>query len=175
MLDARLTPDCLHLDDTAIVSAGPVAFFHEILGAPSRVTSGATPAPAGHRNNQIHIYDSLGVYLTEHHYTYQVEAVTFVFAVDESPFPLAEPFSGTLRLGAAVVRPGMDESFLGQCSLPFAEQLRGSWTLDEGVVWIGVDTMGRRLPSGRRSKRRFIITVSACLQHDPWDDRYRPA
>jgi hypothetical protein len=90
MLDAQLTPDCLHLNGSAIASAGPAAFFYEILGTPSRFTTGGTPAPAGHRNNQIHIYDALGVTLNEHHYTYQVTAITFVFATDESPFPPAQ-------------------------------------------------------------------------------------
>jgi hypothetical protein len=38
----------------------------------------------------------------------------------------------------------MDESVLGECSLPSTEQLRGSWTLDGGVVWIGVDKVELR-------------------------------
>jgi hypothetical protein len=165
----------LYLNDTAIVSAGPVPFFHELLGSPSRVYSGAQPAPAGHRNNQIHIYDSLGLYLNEHHCTYQISAVTFVFVPDESPFPPAQPFSGELQLGETALRPGMDESVLNGCALPLLQKLRGSWTLEDGTVWISVDTMGRKTRSGRRGKRRFVIAVNACLPKDPWGDRYRPS
>ena len=56
-------------------AAKPVDFFHQLMGLPSRVLAAGAPAPAGHRNNQIHCYDDLGITLNEHHYTYQIHSI----------------------------------------------------------------------------------------------------
>jgi hypothetical protein len=37
-----------------IETARTVTEFHAVLGSPSRIDSGARPAPVGHRNNQLH-------------------------------------------------------------------------------------------------------------------------
>ncbi len=47
-----------------------------MLGQPQRVAPAGPPAPVGHRNNHVHFYDHLGITLSEHHYTYQIQMMS---------------------------------------------------------------------------------------------------
>ena len=78
---AVITLDHLVLNGELLVEARPPSLFHNLLGPPSRIFAAGPPAPYGHRNSQIHVYDSLGIFLNEHHYTYAIEAVSFVCAL----------------------------------------------------------------------------------------------
>ncbi len=66
------------LNGRSFCDAEPAKVFHELLGHPDRLEEAGQPAPFGHRNNQIHFYDDLGMYLNEHHYTILIQGVTFV-------------------------------------------------------------------------------------------------
>lgn len=59
-------------------------------------------------------------------------------------------------------------------TIPFVSQLRGTWHYQSDNLWVGFDTRGPKLPSGRRSKIRRLVSLSVCLKHDPWDTRFRP-
>lgn len=163
------------LNDAPFVEAALVEAFCDVLGPPSRVIDPTPPAPVGHRNNQIHMYDELGLYLNEHHYTYTVCSVTFVLWPEEAPFQPVRPFGGQLTLGDLRVAPGISESEILDCSIPFRQFLGGSWSAAGGDLWIGFDSIGRKGRSGRRGRKRLVTTLSVCLRHDPWDARYRPA
>jgi hypothetical protein len=170
---AAVTLDHLILNGELLVEACPPSLFHNLLGPPSRIVAAGPPAPYGHRNNQIHVYDSLGIFLNEHHHTYAIEAVSFVLWPEESHFALLSPFSRRLALGSLHVAVGFDERHLSESGLPLWQMVAGSWNA-KGQVYVSVETKGRRLPSGRRSKARSVATISVGLRHDPWNAKWRP-
>lgn len=174
-LRVLIEQDRFFLQGKSIVGAQSVAAFHSLLGNPTRIQASGPPAPCGHRNNQIHFYDTLGLYLNEHHYTHAIEAVTFVLWCEEVVFPTESPFSGELIVGGVHVRPEMKESDMRGSSIPFVSQMRGTWTIRTDSQWIGFASSGRKGPSGRRSKTRYLKSLSVCMRHDPRDTRFRPS
>jgi hypothetical protein len=175
LLRACASLDRFTLNGVEFREAAPVGRFHEVLGLPSRIIDPAPPAPVGHRNNQIHMYDALGVYLNEHHYTYTIGEVTFVLWPEESPFEPACPCGPGVEIGGITIYPGISERELLCSSIRFTQQLAGTWSAAADDLWIGFDAKGRKGRTGRRGKKRYVATLSVCLRDDPWDTRYRPA
>jgi hypothetical protein len=101
--------DSLMLDGQQFLMPVGLPEFTAILGQPNRTIEPSPPAPYGHRNNHIHLYDHLGLYLNEHHATGLIGEVTFVLDPTEVPFPVGCPFAGRLRVGEVMVYPGMRE------------------------------------------------------------------
>jgi hypothetical protein len=179
--DVCITITGVTMNRRALHVAQPVATFHSLLGEPTRILPAGPPAPFSHRNNHIHYYDHLGVTLNEHHYTYQIQCVRFILNTADAIHPTSEPFSGNLLLGGVRLRAGDAESELKGTTIPLSSRLAGVWSGDvlSGPahghrINITIDTMGRKLPSGKRSKKRLITTVSLSLEHDPWDMTHRP-
>jgi hypothetical protein len=179
--DVCITITGVTMNRRALHVAQPVATFHSLLGEPTRILPAGPPAPFSHRNNHIHYYDHLGVTLIEHHYTYQIQCVRFILNTADAIHPTSEPFSGNLLLGGVRLRAGDAESELMGTTIPLSSRLAGVWSGDvlSGPahghrINITIDTMGRKLPSGKRSKKRLITTVSLSLEHDPWDMTHRP-
>ncbi|MEP3480220.1 MAG: hypothetical protein ABJZ55_13295 [Fuerstiella sp.] len=163
-LVATADPNSLVLAGLSIPHALPASAFHDLLGAPNRIIAAGQPAPVGHRNNHIHIYDDLGIYINEHHYTYLLSSVTFVLDLARSSFPPLNPFCGRLEIGDLQIAQPFPENDIVQTGLPFHAKLKGSWTLDgDSTHWIGLN-----------SKRNLVHTVSVCVPHDPHDDSHRP-
>jgi hypothetical protein len=173
-INAAITLDCLTLNDRSFVSAGPPSVFHELLGFPSRIVAAGPPAPYGHRNGQLHVYDSLGIVFSEHHYTYTIDGMTFVLWPEESHFDVRAPFDGQLTLGLLDVVGGLEEHRLPESGLPLRRFWAGSWDA-KGQISIMVELKGRKLASGRRSKKRSIAWIYVGFQHDPWSKSFRPA
>ncbi len=174
-----IEPSSVTVNGTSLTKGGPVAEFHSLLGEPNRIEG--KPAPVGHRSNQIHFYDELGLLLNEHHYTYQIGAITLILNVAEAICPTTNAFHGELVIGGVNVRAGDVERDLAGTTIPFHSVLAGSWSAevlsaqkDGRPIRIYIDTKGAKLPSGRRSKRREIISVAICLEQDPWDTTCRP-
>lgn len=168
-------------NDMPIGSAGPVSKFHAIFGNPTRIEPIGPPAPYGHRDPFSHYYDNLGITLGENHYTYQITSIDIVLNISLAMFPTSEPFLGTLDIGGIIVNSGDAESALKDSSLQFTGTLPGTWFAsvqskehDGDRISIAVQTLGHKLRSGRRSKRREIVSVQLGLNHDPWDTTYRP-
>lgn len=127
---------------------------------------GPVPAPYGHRNNQFHLFHSLGLYLLEHHARRTIDAVVFVLDPAESPGKIRSPFSGSLKIGPVEMRRDMRESdYPAGAPIRFESQLTGSWRAQgSGGITIWLDTMGKKLPGRkRRTKARYITTVSVCF------------
>src|SRR5690242_9692014 len=86
---------------TVIESSPSVPQLHALLGPPNLVNSGPIPAPVGHRNNQRHIYNDLGICFIEHHHTRRLTCCSIVFDT-KSRWAEAEgvptPFGGTLEV-----------------------------------------------------------------------------
>lgn len=171
---AVIESDRFELNGRALEHSQPVQTMYQLLGPSGRIVAAGPAAPIGHRNNQIHLYDRVGLYLNEHHFTYQIEAITFVLWREEATFTIDNDFDGELKVGGIPVSPGITESLMLKSAIPFISRIRGTWQFESGGVWVGFETKGQRLPSRRRSKSRRLVSLSVCLQHDPWDTRYRP-
>lgn len=157
--------DGITLNERQFCKACDLSEFVLVIGQPSRTIEAGLPAPFGHRNNQVHIFDRLGIYLTEHHSTRLVGSVNLIFEADESPFPIDQPFSGDLFLFGNPIRTGMTEGMLDTLNLPpFQRDLPGEFSYRKGMCWIGVSTMRKR---GRDRKRRgpqVLDCVSVCFR-----------
>ncbi len=179
--DVRIGETRTTIDGTPILTAEPVAWFHAIPGSPSRIVPAGPPAPAGHRNNHIHLYDDKGMTLNEHHYSYQIQEVDIVLDTADAIHPTSRPFSGRLEIGGTQLVAGASEDILKSSNIKFSALHKGTWFAkvksapDSGrEITVFVNTAGLKLPSGRRSEIRRVVTVAICLEHDPWDARYRP-
>jgi len=64
---AEMSPDGLLLNGRLFNSPVPPAEYRVALGVADRVEEPSPPAPYGHRNDQIHLFDEFGLYLIEHH------------------------------------------------------------------------------------------------------------
>ena len=140
----------------------PLQQYLEVLGPPERSFGAGQPAPAGFRNNQVHAYDKLGIYLTEHHATALIQSVNFVFDGAKCPFDIQKPYRGELVVNGSSFRVGMLERELGLNQLQ--SDLPGEYHLETVDYWIGVSTQARRTKSGARSKVREITRVSICFR-----------
>jgi hypothetical protein len=134
-----------------------------VLGSPVRVVEPSPPAPYGHRNNQVHLFDALGLYLIEHHATRLVDAVVFVLWFEESAFKPACEYSGELTIGGVRFFPGMTPRDYSGCTIAFEGPILGLWNAKRGRIWIGLNAKGMRQPSGRRGKQLRFVDVSFCF------------
>lgn len=173
--------DVVSINDIPLVTAGPQKNFYTLFGKPDRMADASKiSAPPGHRNNQIHFYETLGVTLNEHHDTCQIQEVTFIFDVELATHPTTDPFRGRMTIGGVPIVAGALERHLSDSSLTFTATLPGTWftkigsNVDDQAISVAVSTMGPKLRSGRRSKTRVIASVSLRLPHDPWDFRNCP-
>jgi len=137
--------------------------YPEVLEISARIVEPSTPAPYGHRNNQIHMFDELGLYLIEHHATRLVDAVVFVLWLEESPFKPAREYAGQLTIGGVQFFPEMTPRAYSGGTIAFAGPVLGLWTAERNGVWIGLEARGVRQRSGRRSKRLRFVNVSVCF------------
>ena len=159
-IDAVATADGLAINGYLFDKKLPLERYSEILGEPSRTIAAGPPAPAGHRNNQVHVFDSDGIYLTAHHASRLIESVNFVFDPTESPFSIKENFCGNLRVDRQQLRPNMAEADLDLTL--FARDLPGEYSVEYKNCWIGVYSRGRRYPNGKRKNPRYVVRVSVC-------------
>ena len=156
--------------------AAEIDEVHGPLGPPNRIVSAGGKAPPGRRNNQFHFYDDLGMSFVEHHFTRRVMEARFFLAPSALTARPLQNFTGTLALGGLPVYAGMLAEALERSSVRFKWQLAGVWRDDEnGAVSLSLDFMGKKLPSGRRSKNRELVHVSVGLEHDPWSPPRPPA
>lgn len=134
-----------------------------VLESPDRVVEPLPPAPYGHRNNQIHLFDELGLYLIEHHATRLVDAVVFVLWLEESAFKPECEYSGELRIGGVRFFPGMTPRNYSAGTIAFDGPVLGLWNAHRDGTWIGLNAKGMRQPRGRRGKRLRFVDVSVCF------------
>jgi hypothetical protein len=139
----------------------PLERYQEVLGSPSRTIDAGPPAPVGHRNNQVHVFDSEGIYLTEHHASRLIESVNFVFDPADSLFPIEGTFGGHLEVDGQSIRAGMLERDLDPARL--TRDLPGEYSVKHENCWIGISAQGRRDSHGKRRNPRCVVRVSVCF------------
>jgi hypothetical protein len=137
--------------------------YSAVLQTAARVVEPAPLAPFGHRNNQIHLFDELGLYLIEHHATRLVDAVVFVLWLEESAFKPVREYSGQLTIGSVPFFPGMTPRDYSGGTIVFEGPILGHWNARRDGIYIGLDAKGMREPSGRRGKRLRFVDVSICF------------
>ncbi len=154
-----------------ITAAVPPTSLWAVLGQPDRIVDPAPRAPYGHRNNQVHVYDLLGLYLHEHHFTGLISGMVFVFWPEEEGFEFtpAHPFPGRLLLGDYEVPPAALESeLISRSRLPFRPVLAGHSRARSERFSAGISAKGARTASGGRSARRRVVGIDVAWPHDPW-------
>lgn len=162
-LNASVSWDGLVLKGERYSAVFPLGAYEAVLGRPSRTVEPAPPAPYGHRNNQIHVFD-LGLYLIEHHATALVTSAVFVFDPSECAFPVHGSFDQGLLLGDVRIVPGMRErDYPAGAAITLPRSLPGLYSAERGGIWVGITTKGKRAPSGRRGRERYITDVSVCF------------
>jgi hypothetical protein len=138
----------------------PFARYQGVLGLPSRTIDAGPPPPVGHRNNQVHVFDFEGIYLTEHHSSGLIESVNFVFDPVDSPFPIGAAFGGNLDVDGQLIRVGTMEQDIDS---GLTRDLPGEYSVKHTNCWIGVSAKGRRDSLGKRRKPRYVVRVSICF------------
>jgi hypothetical protein len=166
MVEAVVTTDRFTLNDVALNDAFPVSTLVELLGPATRIETMGKPAPAGHRNNQIHFYDKLGIFFIEHHFTYLIKEACFVFSVEGALIATKSPFCGRLKVGDVTVS-SKSEAELLQTGFPFVQKLPGVWSYQGSITYVGFDV-------DQSSTERFVTSVSVCLHQNPRDTTHRP-
>ncbi len=160
-IEAVAAEDGLTINGHVFDKKLPLERYQDVLGPPSRTIDAGPPAPVGHRNNQVHVFDSEGIYLTEHHASRLIESVNFVFDPADSPFPIAAAFGGHLEVDGQLIRAGMPERDLDSARL--TRDLPGEYSVEFENCWIGISTQGRRDSHGKRRKPRYVVRVSVCF------------
>lgn len=171
MVEVEVRLDGIIISGHPISEAVQPSWLHRVLGIPDRIVDPAPPAPIGHRNNQIHVYDDLGLYFHEHHWTRLAEDLVFVFWPEEERYAFTprRAFSGHLKLRDYLVPTGASESeLIRECPIPFDEYLSGQWRAESGRFSVGMVSKGAKLRSGHRSKRRRVVSIDVSWPHDPW-------
>ena len=94
-VQAVVTSDGLMINGHRLYGQVMLNRYEEAFGRPTRSFPAGPPAPVGHRNNQVHVFDTKGIYLTEHHASRLIQSVNFVLDPTESLFPIQAGFDGT--------------------------------------------------------------------------------
>jgi hypothetical protein len=162
LIHAFATADGLELNGQHFRTRLPLKVYQHALGLPTETLDAGAPAPFGHRNNQVQIFGSTGIYLTEHHASRLIESVNFIFDPAESPFPISRSFGGTLRIDCQLIQTNMREDDLDKMQL--TRDLPGKYSLGYDCCWIGIYTKRRRATTGKRKGPRYVVRVSVCLK-----------
>jgi hypothetical protein len=172
-IEISTNPARVTVNGLAIHTAPTVDEFHAVLGTPSRI-DGIGAAPFGHRNNQIHVYDDLGLRFIEHHFTCRAQDITCSFTSgDEGLFRFTPklPFVGDIFVnGKQMPLGGIEAEFFLSWPFQFDRRLPGIAICEFGGFSVAVQTRGSRLRSGRKSKTRHVVEISFGWPHDNWSE-----
>jgi len=170
IIEVNRNPPAVIVNGLRIETAPPVAELLRVIGTPTRIDTGPTPAPPGFRNNQLHVFDSAGVHVNEHHHTRRAEAIGIALSVDERRygFTPASPFAGDLLLdGVRMPLRATESEFLEAAPWKFKHFVAGDWHCNFDGFSVGLSAVGAKLRSGNRSKRRVIVDIHISWPHDP--------
>lgn len=165
----------LRIDETLFTAAVPVRTFETLLGATARTVAAGPPAPVGHRNNQFHYFDDLGLTLIEHHATWLIECVVITLCCDQHVHSPRRSFPGRLTVADRPVHSGDPVSVLDGSGFEFGSRLGDLWVSRFQAPGGQALSLAVRLERTRRRVGPGIQSLSFGLEHDPWETRFRPA
>ncbi|XVJ59575.1 MAG: hypothetical protein HEQ23_09280 [Tepidisphaera sp.] len=129
--------------------------FYTALGRPDRICTGKIPAPVGHRNNHVHVYDELGICLFDNHRTLRITALLCLFDTNYLPERPQNPFRGELSIDAHPITNPISLKALDD--LAMTKQL--GWFVRDGTVcYVNVE-----LRPVNRSRSRDSLHEIRCL------------
>jgi hypothetical protein len=160
-IDAIVTTDGLTINGLLFDCKLPPERYQDVLGLPTRTIDAGPPAPYGHRNNQVYVFDSKGIYMTEHHSSRLIESVNFIFDPADSPFPIERAFDGNLEFNGQSICSAMTEAEFEPAQM--TRDFPGEYSVKLGNCWIGISALGRRDDRGKRGNPRYLVRVSVCF------------
>jgi hypothetical protein len=146
VIEVNRNPTFVVVNGLRIDAAPPVAELLRVIGTPTRVDTGPQPAPAGHRNNQQHVFDTLGLHVNEHHHTRRAQAIGITLSADERRygFTPASAFNGDLLFdGVPMPLRATESEFLQAAPWKFQPLLAGQWSCKFDGFFVGFDAVGR--------------------------------
>jgi hypothetical protein len=150
--------------DHLIAEPLPLERYVAAIGRPTNSISAEQPAPHGYRNNEIHLYDQLGLYLNEDHATRTIGEVTFVLDESRSTFPIEKPLQGELDVGGVLFHSGMTEQeYPRKATIKFECVLPGKWKAEKRGIAIYLSASKEKSSSARRTHGRTFNEVSICF------------
>lgn len=161
-IHAAINRSGLTLNGVTVEQAEPLAWFEQLFGGLDVRTE--VPELARHRpdlSNKLHIFDSIGIVLNEHHAHRRCYEVTFALIANEVAFPPRQPFTGELSVvGHRIIGRETESELLARGMKPTRSSVH-IWTFDEGTFATTLDF--RRLPGppfGKRSGRHRLVSAS---------------
>ena len=153
-----------------ILSAPTAKELVGLIGVPSRVVNcGPEESAAG--NNQVHVYDELGVYFNQHHHTRRIMGMTIVFWHEGEGYRFTPEtsFRGSLHLEEYKVtsNPSLLE-FLESCPIRLEHFLGGHYQREVDGYSFGITSGVAKTRSHRRAERALLIGAHIGWPHDPW-------
>jgi hypothetical protein len=173
LIEVSKNPSFVLINDMRIETAPPTDRLLSAIGTPSRLYSGSAPAPTKPRNNQIQIFDEIGVCVYEHHYTRRATCILVWSDVREREFEFTPTsvFHGELRFDGIRMPMGKTaREFVLACPWSLQKWIAGFWRRKFGDFSVGFRAIGPKLPSGRRSKRRIVTMIDITWPHDNWTE-----
>lgn len=166
---ADVNDDGLLLNGIRYTHEVPLTSIEAALGQPTRTIIAGPPEPYGHRNNRAHLFDTLGIYLTEHHARRLVGSVNFLFDTSaRRSFLLEHPFRGELVVHGIPITAETTESDLVSLGRSILRRdLPGEYSARRGPCWVGFWLKGRRKrPGTKRGRKKFVTMVSVSLEKE---------
>lgn len=157
---AAVKPGGLFINGIVFSGKEKLEKYHTVLGMQSRELNVGPPAPVGHSNNRVFLFDDAGIYLTEDQASQLIDSVNFVFDTSEGLFNLQQAFAGTLSILGVPFNADTDEK---EVPSTFQRDLPGDYSVATSKCWVSIDAVGRRMSSGTRSKSRYVVSVSVCF------------
>lgn len=152
--------DGLTINGSTFAYAMKLASYSAILGIPDRSEPIGRPAPYGHRNNVIHYYDQLGLFLREHHSTGLIDGIEFVFEPAQCPFPIKLPYSGELTICGVMIEGASPFSdFLRQSKTVFLPHLGHAWYSDGEFMSIQVEVSRPKRKQSQVGEKVLAVSV----------------
>lgn len=143
------------IDDRIFSKGESIESYEPYLGLPNRCNLPPLRAPYGHRNNVAYLFDEHGLVLTEHHATYLIQAIYFIFEPADSRYRTQNFFSGDLSVLNTPIRAGMRfEEFGSQCGRNFTSHLGHAWFLDSEGISIQFEV---KKSKGKRGLEKGVI------------------
>lgn len=170
-IDVQSRSSQIVINGLAIASAPTVFECYFVIGRPDRIDSGTTPAPVGHRNNQLHVYDRCGMVLYEHHYTRRASGLTLWVDTAEPlyRFTPRNPFAGKLVFDSTPIPIDINLKLLAAASpWQFESAGLGDWKYQFGGFTVFLSMHRVRLPSGRKSRTSHLQSIHLSWPHDPY-------
>jgi hypothetical protein len=173
VIEVIRNPPAVVVNRLRIEAAPPIAELLGVIGTATRISTGPKAAPPGFRNNQLHVFDLLGVHVNEHHHTRRAQEIGIALSVQEHRygFTPTSAFGGTLLFdGVPMPLSATEAEFLRAAPWPLEHFIAGNWSYKFDGFFVGFEALGQKLPSGRRSKQRRVVEVSISWPHDDWGE-----